>query len=59
MPEHCRYKYAAHTEGATYSGRLKYLQHCRSVVVLHEWEWLEYLHHLLVDSGPDQNVVLV
>jgi hypothetical protein len=38
MPEHCHHKYLAHTEGNSYSGRLKYLQSCRSIVVTHKMD---------------------
>lgn len=59
MPDHCGYKYVAQTEGNTYSGRLKYLQSCRSVVVSHKLEWIQYYYHLMKPSGPDQNFVQV
>lgn len=49
MPEHCQYKYLAHTEGNSYSGRLKYLQSCMSVVVAHRMDWIQH-HHPLLDS---------
>lgn len=32
--EHCQYKFLGHVEGWAYSGRLKYLQQCRSVVIV-------------------------
>lgn len=32
--QHCQYKFLGHVEGWAYSGRLKYLQQCRSVVVV-------------------------
>ncbi|KAF1808405.1 hypothetical protein P152DRAFT_373765, partial [Eremomyces bilateralis CBS 781.70] len=59
MPTHCRYRFVVHTEGRSYSGRLKYLQNCHSVPFLHRWEWTEAHHHLLIPEGPDQNFVLV
>ncbi|KAI5840549.1 DUF821 domain-containing protein [Morchella snyderi] len=59
MPEHCNYKFVAHTEGASYSGRLKYLQNCRSVVIAHRLQWIQHHHPLLVASGPEQNFVEV
>lgn len=59
MHEHCDYKYIMHTEGDSYSGRLSYLQHCRSVVVAHALEWIEYHHSLMHASGPEQNYVQV
>jgi len=59
MPEHCHYKYIAHTEGNTYSGRLKYLQNCRSVVVAHKMDWIQHHYPLMRSSGPEQNYVEV
>ncbi|KAJ5584434.1 Lipopolysaccharide-modifying protein [Penicillium hispanicum] len=59
MSEHCEYKYLAHTEGNSYSGRLKYLQSCRSVIVTHEMSWIQHQHPLMRSSGPDQNFVTV
>ena len=32
--QHCDYKFLAHVEGLAYSGRLKYLTQCRSVIVV-------------------------
>ena len=57
--DHCKYAYLAHIEGVSYSGRLKYLLQCGSVVVMPQPEWLEWFSPLLVDSGSKQNVVTV
>lgn len=59
MPEHCQYKYLMQTEGNSYSGRLKYLQNCRSVIVSHPLDWIEHHHPLMESSGPNQNYVEV
>lgn len=59
MADHCRFKFVAHIEGARYSARLKYLQHCNSVIVTHEQKWTTPLSHLLKIDGADQNVVVV
>ncbi|KIW67558.1 hypothetical protein PV04_06802 [Phialophora macrospora] len=59
MAEHCQYKYLAHTEGNSYSGRLKYLQACRSVVVAHTMDWIQHHHPLMRSSGPQQNYLQV
>ncbi|CAG7993051.1 unnamed protein product [Penicillium salamii] len=59
MPQHCEYQYLAQTEGNTYSGRLKYLQSCRSVIVSHKLDWIQHYYHLMKRSGPDQNFVEV
>lgn len=57
MEDHCGYMFVVQTEGNTYSGRLKYLLNCHSVVLSHELRWVEHFHHLLRHSGPDQNYV--
>ncbi|QSZ37094.1 hypothetical protein DSL72_009186 [Monilinia vaccinii-corymbosi] len=59
MDEHCQYKFLAHTEGNSYSARLKYLRNCRSVIVAHEMEWMEFFHPLMKKDGPEQNYVEV
>ena len=59
MADHCRFKFLAHIEGARYSARLKYLQHCKSVIVTHEQKWTTHLSHLLNDDGVGRNVVVV
>lgn len=59
MADHCRYKYVLHTEGYSYSGRLKYLQACHSVVIIHEMEWTQHYYPLLVADGAEQNYVQV
>jgi hypothetical protein len=59
MADHCRFKFVAHIEGARYSARLKYLQHCNSVIVTHEQKWTTPLSHLLKTKGAEQNVVVV
>ena len=57
MPEHCDYKFLAHTEGNSYSGRLKYLQACQSVIVAHKMDWIQHYFPLMASSGPNQNFV--
>lgn len=59
MEEHCDYRFVAQTEGNTYSGRLKYLLNCHSVLISHPLAWIEHFHHLLQPSGPEQNYVQV
>ncbi|KAF7899719.1 hypothetical protein EAF00_004055 [Botryotinia globosa] len=59
MDEHCQYKFLAHTEGNSYSARLKYLRNCRSVIVAHELEWMEFFHPLMKKDGPEQNYIEV
>ena len=59
IEDHCRYMFLAHVEGRSYSGRGKYLQNCRSVVVAHELHWREAHHAVLVHEGPEANYVRV
>lgn len=58
MEDHCSYQFLAQTEGNTYSGRLKFLLNCHSVLLSHQLRWIEHFHHLLRPSGPAQNYVL-
>ncbi|KAK7955693.1 glycosyl transferase family 90-domain-containing protein [Apiospora aurea] len=59
MADFCRYKYLAHTEGLSWSGRLRYLMNCESVPLIHEREWVAHFYPLLQSSGPHQNHVAV
>lgn len=57
MEEYCKYVYLGYVKGQSYSGRLKYLQKCRSFIVLHSLTWIEAHHGALISKGPDQNYV--
>ncbi|KAK3070509.1 hypothetical protein LTR53_010328 [Teratosphaeriaceae sp. CCFEE 6253] len=59
MAAHCDYKFAVHTEGTTWSGRLKYLLSCHSTIISHRLSWYTHLYHLLAPDGPGQNYVQV
>ncbi|KAF2091499.1 hypothetical protein K490DRAFT_6753, partial [Saccharata proteae CBS 121410] len=63
MPMHdfCKYQYVAHTEGESHAfpGRLRYLQNCDSVAVIHDLEYVAHYYPLLNPSGPHQNYVHV
>ncbi|KAH7053264.1 glycosyl transferase family 90-domain-containing protein [Macrophomina phaseolina] len=59
MKDFCNYQYVAHTEGNTWSGRLRYLHNCNSVPVIHELDWVAHYYPLLQDSGKYQNYVKV
>ncbi|KAJ5086989.1 Lipopolysaccharide-modifying protein [Penicillium alfredii] len=59
IEDHCRYMFAAQTEGKSYSGRAKYLLNCRSVTVSHPTLWREPHQSALVAEGPDANYVEV
>lgn len=57
MEDFCRYAFLVHTEGRSWSGRLKYLLNCDSVTVIHERDWTAHYYSLLVPDGPKQNFV--
>ncbi|KAH8148510.1 uncharacterized protein LAJ45_07613 [Morchella importuna] len=59
IEEFCKYKFLIYTEGVTYSGRLRYFQHCRSIIITPRLAWRQYQSFLLQSSGPDQNYVEV
>jgi hypothetical protein len=59
VPELAKYLFPLHTEGRTYSGRLKYILNTHSVPVVHKLLWEENFHHLLVPDGPRQNHIQV
>ncbi|KAI0127220.1 DUF821 domain-containing protein [Xylariales sp. AK1849] len=59
MQDFCRYQYVAHTEGNSWSGRLRYLHNCDSVPVIHKLEWTAHYYPLLQSTGPNQNYVEV
>lgn len=59
MEEHCAYMFTVQTEGNTYSGRLKYLLNCQSVLISHPLKFIEHYHHLLQPDGEEQNYILV
>ncbi|KAF2714065.1 hypothetical protein K504DRAFT_371475 [Pleomassaria siparia CBS 279.74] len=57
LRDFCGYKFTVQTEGTSYSGRLKYLQLCRSAMITHPLEWQEFHTHLMRLSGPDINYI--
>jgi len=61
MADHCRWKFHGFPEGNSYSGRLRYLQNCRCVIVTHEPRWIQHWTHLYNadTASPDQNIVFV
>lgn len=46
-------------QGVTYSGRLRYFQLCRSIIISPPLQWRTHLSPLLQAEGLDQNIVLV
>ncbi|KAK8128101.1 hypothetical protein PG984_009209 [Apiospora sp. TS-2023a] len=59
MQDFCKYQFVAHTEGNSWSGRLRYLHVCDSVPVVHSLDWAAHYYPLMVASGPKQNYVEV
>ncbi|KAH7038979.1 DUF821 domain protein [Macrophomina phaseolina] len=60
MVEFCKYQFPIHTEGNSWSGRLRYLQNCNSAVVVHQpLEWQAHYYDLLIPDGPNQNFISV
>jgi len=55
MDNLCRYAFVLHTEGRSWSGRLKYLLNCHSVPIVHKLHWTASYYSLLRPSGPEQN----
>lgn len=54
-----RYQYVLHAEGTSYSGRLKFLQLCKSITIAHKMDWAEFATHLMRPDGFEQNFVEV
>ncbi|KAK5675433.1 hypothetical protein LTS10_011875 [Elasticomyces elasticus] len=59
LDELCKYAFVLHTEGRSWSGRLKYLMNCDSVPVVHDLDWTTHWYHLLVPKGKQQNYIPV
>lgn len=59
VDEFCKYAMTVYTEGVTYSGRLKFLMNCKSLLFVHDLDWSTHYSHLLVKDGPEQNYVAV
>ncbi|KAI0486965.1 glycosyl transferase family 90-domain-containing protein [Xylaria cf. heliscus] len=47
IEDFCRYKYVLYTDGVTYSGRLPFLQLCRSVLLTAPIAWRQHTTHLV------------
>lgn len=57
IDEMCKYAFNVHTEGGSYSGRLKFLLTCDTLTFIHDLEWRTYWYHLLIGEGPNQNYI--
>ncbi|OJD32120.1 uncharacterized protein BKCO1_4100042 [Diplodia corticola] len=60
MAEFCKYMFPIHTEGVAWSGRLRYLQNCESVPIIHQpLQHQAHYYDLLAADGPHQNYIAV
>ncbi|KAF1824674.1 uncharacterized protein K489DRAFT_315957 [Dissoconium aciculare CBS 342.82] len=59
VDEFCEYAMTVYTEGVTYSGRLKFLMNCDSLLFAHEAAYQTHYSHLLKRDGPQQNYIAV
>lgn len=59
IEDYCRYAFILHTEGRSWSGRLKHILNCDSVPIIHGLDWTTWMYHLLEADGPRQNYVPV
>ena len=57
MAEFCGYQFPIHTEGNSWSGRLRYLHNCASATVIHNLTFNAHYYHLLQPDGPEQNYI--
>lgn len=59
MEQHCGKRFLADADSHSYSGRLKYLMLCRSVVVSHRKQWRQSWHGALDGrpGSPTQNFI--
>jgi hypothetical protein len=54
MAEFCAYQFPVHTEGNAWSGRLRYLQNCNSISVIHDLNFMAHYYNLLEAEGENQ-----
>ncbi|KAF2425797.1 hypothetical protein EJ08DRAFT_638369 [Tothia fuscella] len=59
MAEFCKYQYPIHTEGNAWSGRLRYLQNCNSITLIHDLKFMAHYYDLLEAEGENQNYIHV
>ncbi|KAI9665505.1 MAG: hypothetical protein M1831_001647 [Alyxoria varia] len=55
IEDHCQYKYLVHSEGTSWSGRLKYIQNCHSLIFIPQLDWQTPQYALL---NPPMNQTL-
>jgi len=60
MEEHCSWQYLIHTEGNSWSGRLRNLVNCNSAIIIHTpLEYTAHFYSVLKSAGPSQNYIAV
>lgn len=59
IEDYCRYAFIVHTEGRSWSGRLKHMLNCDSVPIIHDLDWTTWMYHLLKPDGSEQNYIPV
>ncbi|KAJ1337796.1 EGF-domain serine glucosyl/xylosyltransferase [Microdochium nivale] len=58
MEEHCSWQYLIHTEGNSWSGRLRNLVNCNSAIIIHTpLEYTAHFYSVLKAGGPSQNYI--
>lgn len=60
ISDHCKHKYLLHSEGASYSGRSKFVLGCASAVITHTLEWTQHFHPAINSepNHPNQNIIV-
>ncbi|KAI1252836.1 hypothetical protein MGN70_005042 [Eutypa lata] len=60
MEEHCKWQFLIHTEGNSWSGRLRNLVNCNSAIIIHNpLNWTAHFYSVLEPDGPNQNYIAV
>ena len=60
MEKHCQWQFLAHTEGNSWSGRLRNLVNCNSAIIIHNpLQWVAHFYSILKSEGPEQNYIAV
>lgn len=58
MEKHCEWQFLAHTEGNSWSGRLRNLVNCNSAIIIHgPLQWMAHFYPILKAEGPEQNYI--
>lgn len=58
MEKHCSWQFLAHTEGNSWSGRLRNLVNCNSAIIIHgPLQWVAHFYPILKSEGPEQNYI--